>query len=54
MRAKKLYFDSLKLLFRFELFLEAKNIMLCSKMTSFLSSEGVSEITFGSICSRSL
>ena len=29
-------------------------VLLCSKMTSFPPSEGVSEITFGSICSRSL
>ena len=29
-------------------------VQLCSKMTSFLPSEGVSKITFGSICSRSL
>ena len=29
-------------------------IVLCSKMTSFPPSEGVSKITFGSICSRSL
>ena len=28
--------------------------MLCSKMTSFPPSEGVSEIPFGLICSRSL
>ena len=29
-------------------------VLLCSKMTSFPPSEGVSEITFDSICSRSL
>ena len=29
-------------------------VLLCSKMTSFPPSEGVTEITFGSICSRSL
>jgi hypothetical protein len=29
-------------------------VLLCSKMTSFLPSEGVSEITFGSISSRTL
>ena len=29
-------------------------VLLCSKMTSFPPSEGVSEIIFGSICSRSL
>ena len=29
-------------------------VLLCSKITSFPPSEGVSEITFGSICSRSL
>ena len=27
-------------------------VLLCSKMTSFPPSEGVSKITFGSICSR--
>ena len=29
-------------------------VVKCSKMTSYPPSEGLSEITFGSICSRSL
>ena len=32
----------------------APKLLLCSKITNFPPSEGVSEITFDSICSRSL